>query len=99
MICKIGKLKVDVLDAKCAKRPCFYLGFDKGSFTQGVGYTSYHRDAKGRIVERPVCWRRHMHGCPHLSVCLACNLLEVDGPGAKCRACGAPTSAYTKAEE
>ena len=34
----IEKRSVDVIDQDCEFRPCFALGFDKGSFTQGVGY-------------------------------------------------------------
>jgi hypothetical protein len=64
---KIEGLKVDVRDSKCRDRKCFRLGFDKGHFSQGRGYTSYHRDAKGRRVEHPVCMTRHLHGCPESS--------------------------------
>ena len=84
MLVKIGTLKVDVLDAKCGDRECFALGFDKGSFTQGRGYTSYHTDAKGRRVERPVCMTRHLRGCPTNSVCAACRACSVDAIGSKC---------------
>lgn len=51
--------RVGVVDADCEFRRCFWFGFDKGSFTPGVGYTSYHAQ------ERPVCFTRHLHGCPH----------------------------------
>jgi hypothetical protein len=81
---KIDGLVVEVKDGACAKRPCFSLGFDKGSFTPGVGYTSYHRDAKGRTVEHAVCGTRYYGGCPSLSVCPVCDLCSVDPPGTRC---------------
>ena len=86
MIVKIGERRVDVCDPKCADRPCFQLGFDKGTFSPGRGYTSYHTDGKGRRVERPVCMTRHLHGCPINSVCSTCRLCSVDGPGSPCGA-------------
>lgn len=67
MIVRIGKFKVDVLHAKCGEQSCFGLGFDKGIFSQGRGYTSYHKK------ERPVCMTRHLHGCPTVAVCLKCR--------------------------
>lgn len=63
---------VDVADADCGARSCFRLGFDKGSFTPGVGYTRYHS------VARPVCMERHLNGCPHRD----------DAWDAKCGDCG-----------
>ena len=90
MLVKIGKRKVDVLEPACATRECFVLGFDKGTFVQGRGYTSYHRDAKGRTVEKPVCGTRQYQGCPSNSVCSICRLASVEAPGGKCskRDCG-----------
>jgi hypothetical protein len=84
MLVKIGKLKVDVLDTKCAKRDCFVLGFNKGSFSQGRGYTSYHTDANGKRVEKPVCGTRHYGGCPSNSVCATCRTVSVEAPGGRC---------------
>lgn len=84
MLVTIKRRQVDVLDRGCAKRECFSLGFDKGSFTPGRGYTSYHTDSKGRRVERAVCATRHYSGCPSNSVCPVCRLASVDPPGAKC---------------
>jgi hypothetical protein len=55
---KVDGYDVDVVDDDCAFRDCFVLGFDKGTFSQGHGYTSYYKP-------RPVCWRRHLDGCPH----------------------------------
>lgn len=49
---------VDVSDKFCIARTCFHVGEDKGSFTVGRGYTSYH--AKPVLV----CMTRHCHGCP-----------------------------------
>lgn len=74
---KIDGRDVDVLNNACEYRPCFWLGFDKGSFTQGVGYTSYHRGGP-----RAVCMTRHLHGCPHVGfhvVCGDCHAV-VGGP-------------------
>jgi predicted transcriptional regulator len=82
MIVKIGKRRVDVARADCGSLACFAIGFDKGTFTQGRGYTSYHKDAKGRRVEKPVCATRHYGGCPTHSVCQRCwgsSPLEPDG--------------------
>ena len=76
---KIDGRKVDVADRRCAERDCFQLGFDKGTFVQGRGYTNYH------AKERPVCMTRHLHGCPTNSVCPKCRLLSVEEPGAACR--------------
>lgn len=84
VLVRIGKHRVDVARADCPKRDCYQLGFDKGSFSPGRGYTSYHTDAKGRRVERPVCMTRHLRGCPTRSVCPVCRLCSVDLPGARC---------------
>ena len=81
---KIGKLRVDVSEARCASRPCFQFGFDKGSYSPGRGYTSYHKDTKGRYVEYPVCMRRHLHGCPTLSVCPKCGVSSSEPVGGIC---------------
>jgi len=62
---KVDKFKkVDVSHKDCPKRECFWLGFDKGSFVPGRGYTNYHTDSKGKQIEYPVCMRRYLHGCP-----------------------------------
>lgn len=70
---------VDVLDADCLERPCYWFGFDKGSFTPGRGYTSYNEK------ERPCCLERHIHGCPSNSICPKCRLSTVLGVGTKCK--------------
>lgn len=88
MLVMIGKQKVDVLEPACAKRDCFALGFNKGSFTPGRGYTSYHKDSKGKRVEKPVCSTRHHRGCPSNSVCPKCRLATVEVVGAPCRGPG-----------
>ena len=85
-VVKIGGRRVDVLNAGCAERPCFSLFFDKGTYSQGRGYTSYHTDARGKRVERPVCGTRHLRGCPAASVCPVCRRASVDGLGARCEA-------------
>lgn len=84
MLVTINRRKVDVLDSDCAQRPCFALGFDKGTYVQGRGYTSYHTDTKGRRIEKAVCMTRHLRGCPINSVCGTCRRTSVRDPGAKC---------------
>lgn len=64
---KVDGHSVDVVDEDCAQRPCFVLGFDKGAFTPGVGYTRYHDKP------RPVCWTRHLNGCPTAGAHLICG--------------------------
>jgi len=91
MIKRIGKYKVDVSHKNCsAELECFQLGFDKGSYTPGIGYTSYYDK------ERPVCWTRHMHGCPSASICPKCR--SIHSPAAtlegKCRHCKGPLEEY-----
>ncbi len=51
-------MSVDTRDELCPYRPCYRVGIDHGSFTQGVGYTSYHEHS------REVCMERHLRGCP-----------------------------------
>jgi hypothetical protein len=84
MLVKVGKLKVSVADRECPNRPCYHLGFDKGTFVQGRGYTKYHRDAKGNTVEYPICFTRHLHGCPINSICPGCHSASVSEPGKPC---------------
>lgn len=43
---------------QCWARECLWVGEDKGSYTPGRGYTSYHDKP------HPVCTKRHLHGCP-----------------------------------
>lgn len=69
---------VDVSSKKCANRPCLHVHEDKGTFTPGVGYTSYH--AKPRLV----CMTRHQFGCPQNSVCAKCRTVSVDASGVPC---------------
>lgn len=59
--------RVDVIDADCEFRPCFTFGFDKGPFTQGVGYT------RPETPQQPVCNTRHLHGCPHVGAHIKCG--------------------------
>lgn len=81
---KIGKFNVDVVDKDCPKRSCYRLGFDKGSYTPGRGYTSYHKDSKGKNIEYPVCMTRHLNGCPCNSICPICRIISVKSSGDKC---------------
>jgi hypothetical protein len=73
MLVKINNMQVDVVDKGCAKRSCFQLGFDKGTFVQGRGYTSYH------AKQKPVCMRRFLHGCPHPNTCPGCMTGALEG--------------------
>lgn len=75
---KIDKKLVDVLDKKCASRSCFSLGQDKGTFVQGRGYTSYHKEP------RWVCMRRHLSGCPCPTVCPRCRVGLVEDAVCSC---------------
>lgn len=84
MLVKIQGRRVDVLDSGCAKRDCYQLGFDKGSFSPGRGYTNYHTDAKGRRIEKPVCATRLHRGCPVVSVCPRCRSAGVEPVGTRC---------------
>ena len=80
---RVGGQLVDVVDALCASRPCFHLGFDKGTFVQGRGYTSYHK------VAEAVCQTRHLHGCPDDWVCAhPCRTIQIPLVSV-CRLCGA----------
>ena len=67
---RIGGHMVDVASPGCGPElQCFWLGFDKGRFVQGRGYTHYHK------TERPVCFTRHQHGCPMAALCRDCNFV------------------------
>ncbi len=83
MLVRIQKKTVDVKDKECATRSCFQLGQDKGTFVQGRGYTSYHKEPKW------VCLRRMLHGCPTRSVCPKCRLGHVEG-ATLCENCKTP---------
>jgi hypothetical protein len=63
---------IDVVDRRCFKRSCYALGFDKGTFVQGRGYTSYYDKP------RKVCQTRHLHGCPIVAVCRHCRACLVE---------------------
>ena len=84
MLVRIQGRRVDVLDSKCAKRGCFALGFDKGSFSPGRGYTDYYTDARGKRVEKTVCATRMHRGCPTVSVCSRCRSASVEPVGTRC---------------
>lgn len=76
MIKRIGSHQVDVASAGCGPDlPCYALGFDKGTFVQGRGYTRYH------AKERPVCGTRHLHGCPRAVLCRDCQ--HIGNPAAE----------------
>lgn len=71
MIVLINRKRVDVADAQCRTRECFWLYLD-----------GQRRDAKGQ--PRPVCGRRHQTGCPTNSVCPLCRRASVNQPGTPC---------------
>lgn len=84
----------DVLDDKCCARSCLHIGEDKGTFVQGRGYTSYHKNPW------LTCFTRKLHGCPHPlpepeSEAVRCCLVPEFPPAGKrpprkqrCRTCG-----------
>ncbi len=76
---RIGNQNVDVVDQKCRDRSCLQVGMDHGPYTPGRGYT-----AGSSYKSRPVCLRRHLHGCPVNSVCPACRTCSVEPPGSRC---------------
>lgn len=45
-------------DDLCLYRDCYCVGEDKGSYSPGRGYTSYHAEPL------PICMARMCHGCP-----------------------------------
>lgn len=47
-------------DSLCLARKCFNKYENKGSYSQGIGYTRYYPDF------RPVCATRAFHGCPFI---------------------------------
>ncbi len=71
------------IDDECEFRPCFRFGFDKGPFTQGVGYTSYYPKA------RQVCMTNHLEGCPTVGYTLRCDKCGRQvAEGVPCDFCG-----------
>lgn len=52
------KILAPEADALCRHRDCYQPGQDKGSYSPGRGYTSYH------AKPLPVCMTRLCHGCP-----------------------------------
>jgi hypothetical protein len=54
--------KVNVLEADCLQKKCYHPHPNKGSFTQGRGYTSYY--------DKPewCCITRENSGCPNTQV-------------------------------
>ena len=89
MIVRIGKDNVDVLDHACPTRSCYRLGFDKGPYTLGRGYTSYYKTA------RPVCETRHLHGCPTVAICPQCQTQQVEGVST-CQRCWVTVIPYVR---
>ena len=81
MLVRVGKHRVDVCDDECPKRPCFWLGFHKGTYVKGRGYTSHYKKP------RPVCWTRHIRGCPENSICPRCDTVFPNEPGTRCPWC------------
>jgi hypothetical protein len=45
-------------NADCLSRECFWLFYDKGPYTPGLGYRSYYK--KPTLV----CGTQHLYGCP-----------------------------------
>lgn len=80
MIVSDGQRGVDVAHKTCLTASCYQLGFDKGTFVQGRGYTNYHKK------EKPVCWTRHMNGCPIRGRCKQCGSIVAE-PLMKAKQC------------
>ena len=55
---KVGVM-VDVYDAKCLRRPCYWPRSDPGTFVQGQGYRARSGGSSGWL-----CGNREIHGCP-----------------------------------
>ncbi|MFQ5647581.1 MAG: hypothetical protein ACE5GM_11695 [bacterium] len=51
---------VDVCDADCAGRTCYWPRQNPGSFVQGRGYRSYGDERDNQYL----CGTRNAHGCP-----------------------------------
>lgn len=80
MIVRIERQNVDVVDKNCKTRECLQIGMDHGPYVQGRGYTM-----GSKYKSKPVCLRRHLHGCPVNSVCPLCRSASIEAPGAKCK--------------
>ena len=85
-ITKVGTNKVDVISTLCPSLPCYHAAQDKGTFTPGRGYTSYHKKPQW------VCMTRHAHGCPVTHRCLPCNSVIAPGYGGVCPRCHQPAT-------
>ena len=81
---RIGKENVDVSSSKCGPHlDCYSLYYDKGTFAQGRGYTSYHKKPIA------VCGTRFFRGCPEAGVCLDCRTIYSPAQkGERCGWCG-----------
>jgi len=55
---KMLRVKVDVSDGICPKRPCYWPRIDPGVFIQGQGY----RTRTGK--QEWLCGTREVNGCP-----------------------------------
>src|SRR5690606_15538386 len=75
------KQKVDVVDALCLKRSCYWPRPDPGVFTQGQGYRSRHGKRKW------LCGTREIHGCRSHVTCPEWGTKDKELT-AKCRECG-----------
>ena len=75
---------VGCFDRECWRRPCVSPGLDKGTYTPGRGYTSYH------ATPIPKCMTRHISGCPSAGSALGADglrhstLPEPDTENARC---------------
>jgi hypothetical protein len=69
----VHTLNVDVSYKSCAKKSCFRMMQDKGTFVQGRGYTQYYKNPQW------VCGTRHLHGCPTTSQCRICHIKSPEG--------------------
>ena len=79
---KLGET-VDVSDALCPKRSCYWPRPDPGTFTQGQGY----RTRPGK--QGWLCGNREIRGCPVPQVCPKCHAAH-NSLITQCRRCSGP---------
>lgn len=80
---KKNRQMVDVSEADCPNKSCYWPRPDPGVFTQGVGYRTRNPGKKPEWL----CGNREIHGCPIAGVCKNCRTAYI--PGRKvCEWCG-----------
>lgn len=69
-------------------RECYHPGENKGTYSPGRGYTSYHK------VPIKVCGTRYFHGCP-----VECAVPETQRNGEVIRVCQRPDPDWAAARD